>query len=108
MILDFEKRLEIRLKSLPNDHRALAIIYNNLSQIYDYKKGLEYHQKALNILLKCLPSNHIDLATIYNNIGECFNDFNAFTSALINHKKALKIRCNLLSTSRILRSWTSL
>ncbi|CAF3817659.1 unnamed protein product, partial [Rotaria sp. Silwood1] len=101
----FEKSLEIRLKSLPSDHRSLATSYSNLGQVYDYsndhQKGLEYHQKSLNILLKCLPPNHIDLAAVYNNIGASFSDLGDFTSALINQKKALRIKCNLLSSPRV-------
>ncbi|CAF4644174.1 unnamed protein product, partial [Rotaria sp. Silwood2] len=58
----YEGSLEIKRKTLPEDHTQLAAIYQQFGLTYDhmgdYSKALEYYKKSLKILEKTLPPNH--------------------------------------------------
>ncbi|CAF1381680.1 unnamed protein product, partial [Rotaria magnacalcarata] len=73
----YEKSLEIKRKTLPEDDASLAPTYSNIGQVYDnmgeYSKALEYYEKANKINLQSLPANHPHIASDYNNIGGVYN-----------------------------------
>ncbi|CAF3855989.1 unnamed protein product [Rotaria sp. Silwood1] len=92
----YEKKLEIKRKTLPEDHSSLANTYNNIGLAYgnmgNYSKALEFYEKAIKIKEKSLSPNHPDLATSYNNIGAVayYNMVN-YSKALEFYDKSLKI-----------------
>ncbi|CAF4061114.1 unnamed protein product [Adineta steineri] len=92
----FEQGLEIQQKTLPSDHRDLAISNNSIGLVYydmgKYSKALSYYEKAREIRQKTLPSDLLDLATLYNNIGSVYDNIGEYSKALPYHRKALKIR----------------
>ena len=67
------KALDIRKKSLGEDHSDTATSYNNIGSIYhalgDLNKALEFSLKDLEITKKLLGEDHFSTATSYNNIG---------------------------------------
>ncbi|CAF1233102.1 unnamed protein product [Adineta steineri] len=91
----YEQRLEIQRKTLPSNHPALGVTYDNIGSVYDklgeYSKALSYHEKALAIDEKSLPSNHPNLATSYNNIGLVYNNMGEYSKALSFLEKTLEI-----------------
>ncbi|CAF2088369.1 unnamed protein product, partial [Rotaria magnacalcarata] len=62
----YEKTLEIKRETLPEDDASLADTYGNIGIVYDsmgeYSKALEYYEKAIKIIDISLPKNHPDLA----------------------------------------------
>ncbi|CAF3937546.1 unnamed protein product [Rotaria sp. Silwood1] len=91
----YEKSLEIKRKTLPEDHSSLASTYNNIGGAYanmsNYSKALEFYEKALKIDEKSLPPNHPSLATSYNNIGAVYTNMGNYSKALEFYEKAHKI-----------------
>ncbi|CAF4880143.1 unnamed protein product, partial [Rotaria magnacalcarata] len=69
----YERSLEIKRKTLPEDDASLAPTYNNIGLAYnnmgEYSKALEFYERAKQILEISLPPTHPDLATSYNNFG---------------------------------------
>ncbi|CAF4623936.1 unnamed protein product, partial [Rotaria socialis] len=61
----YEKSLEIKRKTLPEDHASLAPTYSNIGGVYknmgEYSKALEYYEKDLEITKKALPPTHTDV-----------------------------------------------
>jgi tetratricopeptide (TPR) repeat protein len=92
----YEKSLEIRQKTLSENHPDLANSYNNIGNVYrnmgEYSKALSSHKKAVEIDQKTLPANHPDLASSYNNIGGVYDNMGEYSKALSSHEKALEIR----------------
>ncbi|CAF1157287.1 unnamed protein product [Didymodactylos carnosus] len=78
-----------------NDHRTLAIVYNNLGflcdQFHEQAKATEYQQKSLLINLKYLPVTDPSLAITYNNLGETYRNNGDYETALTYYEKALEI-----------------
>ncbi len=68
----YEKSLDIRQKTLPAYHPPLAISYNNIGNMYyykrDYSKALEYYERALDIWTSLLPANHINIKSVKDSI----------------------------------------
>ncbi|CAF2071260.1 unnamed protein product [Rotaria magnacalcarata] len=91
----YEKSLEIKRKTLPEDDASLATSYNNIGGVYynmgEYSKALEYYEKSLKIREVSLPPTHPDLATSYNNIGSVYNGVGEYSKALEFYGKSLKI-----------------
>ncbi|CAF3189302.1 unnamed protein product [Rotaria sp. Silwood2] len=92
----YEKYLEIKQKTICEDHPLLAATYNNIGLAYnnmgDYSKALEFYEKAHQIEEKAMPSDHPDMANSYNNIGLVYNNMGDFSKALEFYEKALKIK----------------
>ncbi|CAF5001735.1 unnamed protein product, partial [Rotaria sp. Silwood1] len=90
-----EKALEIKRKTLPEDHSSLANTYNNIGLAYNnmgnYSKALEFYEKGHKIYEKSLPPNHPDLATSYNNIGAAYKNMGNYSKALEFYDKAHQI-----------------
>jgi tetratricopeptide (TPR) repeat protein len=69
----FQKALAIELQVYGEQHRHVAITYNNLGAAWDdlgeYQKAIDYYQKALAIDLKVHGDQHPHVASFYNNLG---------------------------------------
>jgi tetratricopeptide (TPR) repeat protein len=78
-----------------SDEGEKATYYNNLGCIKDhqgdYKKAIEYYEKALEIEEKTLPPNHSSLATSYNNIGILYDNMVEYSKAFSFYEKDLEI-----------------
>jgi tetratricopeptide (TPR) repeat protein len=74
-------------------HHRLALIYTDMGE---YSKALEYHEKCLGIRFKSLPQTHPSLATSYNNIGLVYSHMGEYSKALEYHEKCLGIRVKSL------------
>ena len=59
-------------KTLPANHPSLATSYNNIGWVYrnktDYKKALDYYERALDIWQRSLPSNHPNIQNVKESI----------------------------------------
>ena len=64
---NFEKCLQIDLKTLPLTHPDLAITYSNIGRVYfaleDYSNALNFFEKTLQISRSSLPDKHPFLLT---------------------------------------------
>ncbi|CAF1494716.1 unnamed protein product, partial [Rotaria magnacalcarata] len=91
----YEKSLEIKRKTLPEDDASLATSYNNIGGVYDrmgeYSKALEFYEKSHKILEISLPPTHPNLASSYNNIGEVYRNMGEYSKALEFYEKSNKI-----------------
>ncbi|CAF4071545.1 unnamed protein product [Rotaria magnacalcarata] len=96
----YEKSLEIKRETLPEDDASLAPIYSNIGAVYrnmgDYSKALEYYEKSLRIKEISLPPTHPDLASSYSCIGLMYNTIDDHSKALQYYEKSLRIRENAL------------
>ncbi|CAF4972402.1 unnamed protein product, partial [Rotaria magnacalcarata] len=94
--LFYEKSLEVKRKTLPQDHSSLATTYSNIGGLYgtigDYSKALEYYNKAYKIQETVLPPNHSDLAFSCNNIALLYKDMGDYSKALEFYNKAHTIK----------------
>ena len=75
-----------------NDKLLLALTYNSLGNIHQYKtdidSALHYHKKALALRMEVGDS--LGLADSYNNIGIAYDANGNFESALLYYFKSLK------------------
>ncbi|CAF1996519.1 unnamed protein product, partial [Rotaria magnacalcarata] len=82
----YEKSLEIKRKTLPEDDASLANIYNNIALAYDnmgeYLNALDFYQKARKIKEKSMSADNPDLALTYNNIGAVYDNMGEYSKAL--------------------------
>ncbi|CAF2127199.1 unnamed protein product [Rotaria magnacalcarata] len=92
----YEKSLEIKRKTLPENDASLASTHSNIGLAYnnmgEYWKAREFYEKSNKILEISLPPNHPNLATSYNNIGLVYKNMNEYSKALEFYEKSLKIR----------------
>ena len=83
---------------LGRDHPDTAKSYNNMAVVYyeqgDYKKALEYNEKALEINERVLGRDHPDTAKSYYNMAGVY-------SAQGDNEKALKFNEKALEVFRI-------
>ncbi|CAF1500690.1 unnamed protein product, partial [Rotaria magnacalcarata] len=91
----YEKSLEIKRKTPPEEDASFASTYSNIGLVYKnmgkYSKALEFYEKSLKITEISLPPNHPSLATSYNNIGEVYSNMGKYSKALEFYEKSLKI-----------------
>ncbi|CAF2060552.1 unnamed protein product [Rotaria magnacalcarata] len=91
----YEKSLEIKRKTLPEDDASLAPTYSNIGEVYrnmgEYSRALEYYEKSLKIIEISLHPTHPDLASSYNNIGEVYRNMGEYSKALEFYEKSNKI-----------------
>jgi tetratricopeptide (TPR) repeat protein len=78
----------LKLYKSINDHRYIGICYSSIASIYgyqkNYKKALEYHQKALSILKSYGSFNdYINIAIDYSEIG-------AYNTSLLYYDSIVK------------------
>ncbi|CAF1205064.1 unnamed protein product, partial [Rotaria magnacalcarata] len=87
----YEKSLEIKRKTLPEDDASLAPTYSNIGEVYhnmgEYSKALEYYEKSLKIYQISLPPTHPWLATSYSNIGRVYSSMGEYSKALEYYEK---------------------
>ncbi|CAF1249930.1 unnamed protein product [Rotaria sp. Silwood1] len=92
----YEKALEIKYKSLLPNHPSLAVIYNNMGQVYrmmeDYSNALSKFEKRLDIQLTFLQPDDSDTATTYETIGLVHQSMKNYSLALSYCKKAFEIQ----------------
>ncbi|CAF1942438.1 unnamed protein product [Rotaria magnacalcarata] len=92
----YEKYLEIKRETLPEDDASLAPTYNNIGTVYnnmdEYSKALRFYEKANKIYEKALPPNHPNLATSYCSIGTVYNSMGDYSKALEFYKKDIAIK----------------
>ena len=104
---DFKgKTLNFQLRALEimeqhwDSREELAEASNNvgitLYQYGDYRRSLEYLNKALSIRERVLSPDHPDLALSYNNVGTTYGELGDRAKALEFQLKALEIREKVL------------
>lgn len=92
-----EKALAISISHFgKEDHLSIAVCYNNLGldclNIGDYKRAIEYFQRALLYFQKNLPLGHPNIATAYANLGDSYSYIENYDLAISTIDKGLKIR----------------
>ncbi|CAF3097860.1 unnamed protein product [Rotaria sp. Silwood2] len=92
----YERALDIKEKTVPQNLPDLAASYNNIGMVYDnmgeYSKALSYYEKDLEISQRTLPPNHPSLASSYNNIGLVYDNMGEYSKALSSYERSLEIR----------------
>ena len=77
--------LEIRRRSLPEDHLSLATSLNNLARLYyfqgRYSEAETLYLQALEIDRRFLPEDHPDLATGLNGLAELYRSQGRYSEA---------------------------
>ena len=99
--LEFYKQcLDIKLKTLGNQHPSVATSYTNIGNIWclkgEYDKALEFYQKCRDIRLKILGAEHPLVASTNNNIGNICHEKGEYDKALEFYQKCLDIRLKIL------------
>ncbi len=97
---NYLKALDIKKKTLGNEHPDVADTYNNISMLYiekcEYDNALEYLFKALEIIEKVLGKEHQNTAIYYDEISTVYSKMGDFDKALEYLLMALKIKENAL------------
>ena len=74
---------------------SVGASYNNIADVYsktgDFKKALEYNEKALSIRLKVLGENNMYVAYSYFNLGVIYLNTGEYDKALEFHFKSRDI-----------------
>ncbi|CAF1430939.1 unnamed protein product [Rotaria sordida] len=95
----FQKSLDIRQKSLGEDHISFANIYDNLGSVYksigSKLVAQSYYQKAFDIRQRSLDENHPEMANSYNNLGTIHSSIGDKSKALAYYERHLKFSKNL-------------
>lgn len=90
----------LQLVSAPEDPAFEADLWNDLGSIYEgmgeYRRALEYGEKALTIRRRVLGEEHPDTASSYNNVGSTVGALGDHRRALEYQEKALAIRRRVL------------
>lgn len=98
--LDFQLRALEIMEQHWDSREELAAASNNvglaLSEYGDYRRSLEYLNKALSIRARVLPPDHPDLALSYNNVGMTYGYLGDRAKALEYLLEALEIREKVL------------
>lgn len=98
--LDFQLRALEIMERHWDSREELAEASNNvgitLYRYGDYRRSLEYLNKALSIRERVLPTDHPDLAVSYNNVGNTYGDLGDRAKALEYLLEALEIREKVL------------
>ncbi len=94
-VMYFEQALANHLKIYGEDHRYVAIDFNNLGEAWRaqgrYDTAMKYFNKALEIGQKIPGQNHIEVADSWNNIAVTFQQQRNNAAALQAYLKAKKI-----------------
>ena len=89
------EKLYTRLFQESIDQGEKALFYNQFGAAKyhqgDYKKAVEYFEKALDIDQKTLLPNHRDLAISYSNIGALYMSLGEYPKAFAYYEKVLDI-----------------
>ena len=105
-----QKALEL-VRQGDNSYTALeAHLFNDLgvccSALGDYKRELEYSEKALNIRLELFGERHPDTAQSFSDIGTAFSHLGDYKRALEYSEKALNIRLELFGERHPDTAWS--
>lgn len=95
-----EELLKIKTSFMNENTREIATVYQEIGLVYyelgEYKKALQYFEKAHKILLEILAEeNHLDLASCYNCLGSVYYALGEYKNALQYHEDALKITLDI-------------
>ena len=89
------KALEVRERTLGNDHPDTATTYNNMAGVYqaqgEYEKALKYYGKALEFRGRVLGCDHPDTAATYNNMAVVYQKQGEYKKALEYYGNALEV-----------------
>jgi tetratricopeptide (TPR) repeat protein/CHAT domain-containing protein len=104
-IKNFEKALEIRLRSLDLYNVQTSNTYHNLGMAYDeignYEKAIKNYEKALEIRLRSLDLYNVQTSNTYHNLGMAYDEIGNYEKAINNYRKALEIRIVSLDSFNI-------
>ena len=91
----YKQALEIKKKTLGEEHPDYAGSLNNLGNLYydmgDYKAAEAYYKQALEIRKKTLGEEHPDYASSLNNLGNLYSEMGDYKAAEPYYKQALEI-----------------
>ncbi len=94
-VMYFEQALANHLKIYGEEHRYVAIDFNNLGEAWraqgNYDKAMKYFDRALEISLKIPGQNHLEVADSWNNIAVTLDQQHKNAAALQAYLKARKI-----------------
>ncbi len=94
-IVVFEQVLELRRRSLGDDHPRTAMIYNNLASVAhslgDYATAEREHRRALAIRERVLGPEHRDVAQSHNNLANTLAKKGEPADALVHARAARDI-----------------
>jgi len=80
-------------KTYGDQHSDVAKDWNNLGtasrELGDYKKAVEYYEKALASDLKTYGDQHPQVATVWNNLGAAWQALGQYPKAIEYYEKAL-------------------
>ena len=92
--------LELRRRSLGEEHPDTATSWNNVGSTYgemgQQPTALEYKEKALAIRRRVLGEEHPDTASSWNNVGSTYGTMGQYPKALEYVEKALAIQRRVL------------
>ena len=92
-IINLAEFKELKEKNIAASYGSLATLYFSMG---DFKKALEFQEKALNIQEEILSDKHPSLATSYNNISMIYQAMGELKKALEFQEKALNLREEIL------------
>jgi len=91
----FEQVLDLRRRSIGEDHPRTAMIYNNLASVAhslgQYEKSEREHKKALAIRERVLGPDHRDVAQSHNNLANTLTKMGRPDGALVHARAARDI-----------------
>ena len=74
----YEKALEMKRKTLPENHSSIAETLDNLglvcNDLDDKNKAKEFYERALGMYRETIDQNHILIARILKNLGNVYSD----------------------------------
>ncbi len=101
---DFEAAYDFFIRAMNNaesmnNPNGRADCYNNLGILYDlqddYKKAIQYYNRARHLNLEIGASRRFMLASNYNNMGIVYKNLDQFDSAALVYEKALEIMLDM-------------
>lgn len=101
----YQKSLDIKLKSLGENHSSLVSCYTNIALVHkktgNYQKALDFYKQAQKILEQTLPKNHQDLFPLYNSIAEVHEKMKDYSKSLQFYIKAFEISKTTLPLNQL-------
>ncbi|ETO15158.1 hypothetical protein RFI_22205 [Reticulomyxa filosa] len=104
-IIHLQTYLQIVINIFDLNHHYIAIIYNMIGTIYNYKQqyeqAIEFYKKALPIIINIFGNNCNFLAHLYENIAYNYDDAKQYDKSIEYHENTLKIKCNTFGDNHI-------
>jgi tetratricopeptide (TPR) repeat protein len=108
----YGKALEIRKKTLGEDHFTVAVTYNNMAGVLQLQgkldDAMEMYGKALEIRKKTLGEDHFTVAVTYNNMAIVLKSQGKLDDAIKLYRKALEIYKSREKTIRLWHQHTTI